>query len=337
MAKIFYDKDCDLAIIRAKKVAIIGYGSQGHAHALNLKDSGVDVRVGLHASSKSVAKAKAAGLKVLPVAEAAAWADVVMILIPDTSQGKVYAAEIAPHLGPGRTLMFAHGFNIRFGTISPRADVDVSMIAPKGPGHRVRETFQAGQGVPALIAVHQDASGSAHSLALSYAGALGAARAGVLETTFAEETETDLFGEQAVLCGGVSALVKAAFGTLVDAGYQPEVAYFECLHELKLIVDLMYRGGLRYMRYSISDTAEYGDYVSGPRVVDARTKETMGKLLEEIRSGQFARKWIEENETGRKWFSAQRVKERDLLVETVGEKLRAMMPFLDPVKVEPQE
>jgi ketol-acid reductoisomerase len=337
MAKIFYDKDCDLAIIRAKKVAIIGYGSQGHAHALNLKDSGVDVRVGLHASSKSVAKAKAAGLKVLPVAEAAAWADVVMILIPDTSQGKVYAAEIAPHLGPGRTLMFAHGFNIRFGTISPRADVDVSMIAPKGPGHRVRETFQAGQGVPALIAVHQDASGSAHSLALSYAGALGAARAGVLETTFAEETETDLFGEQAVLCGGVSALVKAAFGTLVDAGYQPEVAYFECLHELKLIVDLMYRGGLRYMRYSISDTAEYGDYVSGPRVVDARTKETMGKLLEEIRSGQFARKWIEENETGRKWFSAQRVKERDLLIETVGEKLRAMMPFLDPVKVEPQE
>ncbi|MGA3119344.1 MAG: ketol-acid reductoisomerase [Polyangiaceae bacterium] len=337
MAKIFYDKDCDLAIIRAKKVAIIGYGSQGHAHALNLKDSGVDVRVGLHASSKSVAKAKAAGLKVLPVAEAAAWADVVMILIPDTSQGKVYAAEIAPHLGPGKTLMFAHGFNIRFGTISPRAGVDVSMIAPKGPGHRVRETFQAGQGVPALIAVHQDASGAAHQLALSYAAALGAARAGVLETTFAEETETDLFGEQAVLCGGVSALVKAAFGTLVDAGYQPEVAYFECLHELKLIVDLMYRGGLRYMRYSISDTAEYGDYVSGPRVVDARTKETMGKLLEEIRSGQFARKWIEENETGRKWFSAQRVKERDLLVEAVGEKLRAMMPFLDPVKVEPQE
>jgi ketol-acid reductoisomerase len=337
MAKIFYDKDCDLAIIRAKKVAIIGYGSQGHAHALNLKDSGVDVRVGLHASSKSVAKAKAVGLKVLPVAEAAAWADVVMILIPDTSQGKVYAAEIAPHLGPGKTLMFAHGFNIRFGTISPRAGVDVSMIAPKGPGHRVRETFQAGQGVPALIAVHQDASGAAHQLALSYAAALGAARAGVLETTFAEETETDLFGEQAVLCGGVSALVKAAFGTLVDAGYQPEVAYFECLHELKLIVDLMYRGGLRYMRYSISDTAEYGDYVSGPRVVDAHTKETMGKLLEEIRSGQFARKWIEENETGRKWFSAQRVKERDLLVEAVGEKLRAMMPFLDPVKVEPQE
>jgi ketol-acid reductoisomerase len=233
--------------------------------------------------------------------------------------------------------MFAHGFNIRYGTITPRADVDVSMIAPKGPGHRVRETFQAGQGVPALIAVHQDASGKAHATALSYAAGIGAARAGVLETTFAEETETDLFGEQAVLCGGASALVKAGFDTLVQAGYQPEVAYFECLHELKLIVDLMYRGGLRYMRYSISDTAEYGDYVSGPRVIDAHVRETMGKLLEEIRSGSFAKKWIEENETGRKGFSAQRAKERDLTVEKVGEKLRAMMPFLDPVTVEPQE
>jgi ketol-acid reductoisomerase len=337
MAKIFYDKDCDISIIRAKKVAIVGYGSQGHAHALNLHDSGVDVRVGLHASSKSVAKAKTAGLKVLPVAEAAAWADVVMILTPDTSQAKIYGNEIAPHLAPGKTVMFAHGFNIRFGTITPRADIDVSMIAPKGPGHRVRETFEAGQGVPALVAIHQDASGAAHAVALSYAAAIGAGRAGVLETTFAEETETDLFGEQAVLCGGVSALVKAAFGTLVDAGYQPEIAYFECLHELKLIVDLMYRGGLRYMRYSISDTAEYGDYVSGPRVVDARTKETMTKLLDEIRSGQFARKWIDENETGRKWFTAQRVKEHDLLIEAVGQKLRAMMPFLDPVTVEPQE
>jgi ketol-acid reductoisomerase len=337
MAKIFYDKDTDLALIRAKKVAIIGYGSQGHAHALNLQDSKVDVRVGLPATSKSVAKAKAAGLKVVAVAEAAAWADVVMILIPDTSQAKVYTAEIAPHLAPGKTLMFAHGFNIRYETITPRTDVDVSMIAPKGPGHRVRETFQAGQGVPALIAVHQDATGKAHANALSYAAAIGAARAGVLETTFAEETETDLFGEQAVLCGGASALVKAGFDTLVQAGYQPEVAYFECLHELKLIVDLMYRGGLRYMRYSISDTAEYGDYVSGPRVVDAHVRETMGKLLEEIRSGAFAKKWIEENETGRKGFSAQRVKERDLTVEKVGEKLRAMMPFLDPVTVEPQE
>jgi ketol-acid reductoisomerase len=337
MAKIFYDKDCDLSIIRGKKVAIIGYGSQGHAHALNLRDSGVDVRVGLPSSSKSVAKAKAAGLKVLPVGEASAWADVIMILTPDTSQAKLYNTEIAPHLQAGNTLMFAHGFNIRYGTITPRADIDVSMIAPKGPGHRVRETYEAKGGVPALIAIHQDATGSAHKLALSYAAGIGAARAGVLETTFAEETETDLFGEQAVLCGGVSSLVKAGFETLVNAGYQPEVAYFECLHELKLIVDLMYRGGLRYMRYSISDTAEYGDYVSGPRVVDAHARETMGKLLEEIRSGQFARKWIDENETGRKWFSAQRVKEHDHPIEKVGEKLRAMMPFLDPITVEPQD
>src|SRR5580704_13308019 len=334
MAKIFYDKDCDLSLVRAKKVAIIGYGSQGHAHALNLRDSGVDVRVGLPPTSRSVAKAQAAGLKVVPVAEAAAWADVVMLLVPDTTQAKLYTNEVAPHLTKGKTLMFAHGFNIRFSTITPRADVDVSMIAPKGPGHRVRETYQAGQGVPALVAVHQDASGTAHALALSYAAGIGAARAGVLETTFAEETETDLFGEQAVLCGGVSALVKAGFETLVDAGYQPQVAYFECLHELKLIVDLMYRGGLRYMRYSISDTAEFGDYVSGPRVVYAHARETMRKLLEEIRSGSFAHKWIDENETGRKSFSAMRAKERDLPIEHVGEKLRAMMPFLDPIKVE---
>jgi ketol-acid reductoisomerase len=334
MAKIFYDKDADLSLIRAKKVAIIGYGSQGHAHALNLKDSGVDVRVGLSPTSKSVAKAKAAGLKVSSVAEAAAWADVIMLLVPDTTQAKLYREEVLPHLAPGKTLMFAHGFNIRFNTISPRADIDVTMIAPKGPGHRVRETYEAGGGVPALIAVHQDASGKAHAQALSYAAAIGAARAGVLETTFAEETETDLFGEQAVLCGGVSELVKAGFETLVNAGYQPEVAYFECLHELKLIVDLMYRGGLRYMRYSISDTAEYGDYVSGPRVVDAHAKETMGKILAEIRSGEFAKKWIAENETGRKWFTAHRAKERDHIVENVGEKLREMMPFLDPVKSE---
>ncbi len=334
MAKIFYDKDADLSLIRAKKVAIIGYGSQGHAHALNLKDSGVDVRVGLSPTSKSVAKAKAAGLKVSTVAEAAAWADVIMLLVPDTTQARLYREEVLPHLAPGKTLMFAHGFNIRFNTISPRPDIDVTMIAPKGPGHRVRETYEAGGGVPALIAVHQDASGKAHAQALSYAAAIGAARAGVLETTFAEETETDLFGEQAVLCGGVSELVKAGFETLVNAGYQPEVAYFECLHELKLIVDLMYRGGLRYMRYSISDTAEYGDYVSGPRVVDAHAKETMGKILGEIRSGEFAKKWIAENETGRKWFTAHRAKERDHIVENVGEKLREMMPFLDPVKSE---
>jgi ketol-acid reductoisomerase len=334
MAKIFYDKDCDLSLIRAKKVGIIGYGSQGHAHALNLRDSGVDVSVGLPPSSKSVAKAKGAGLRVSAVAEVAAWADVVMLLVPDTSQAKLYTTEVLPHLAPGNTLMFAHGFNIRFGTITPRPDIDVSMIAPKGPGHRVRETFEAGGGVPALIAVHQDATGKAHAQALSYAAGIGAARAGVLETTFAEETETDLFGEQAVLCGGVSELVKAGFDTLVKAGYQPEVAYFECMHELKLIVDLMYRGGLNYMRYSISDTAEYGDYVSGPRVVDAHARETMGKILDEIRSGAFAKKWIDENDTGRKWFTPHRAKERNQVIENVGEKLRAMMPFLDPIKVE---
>jgi ketol-acid reductoisomerase len=336
MANVFYGKDCDLSLIRAKKVAILGYGSQGHAHALNLRDSGVDVRVGLPAGSRSIAKAKEAGLQVTSPAEAASWADVVMLLVPDTAQPAIYARDVAPALAPGKTLMFAHGFNIRFGTITPRPDVDVTMIAPKGPGHRVRETFQAGQGVPALVAVHQDASGKARALALSYGAAIGAARAGILETTFAEETETDLFGEQAVLCGGVSALVKAGFETLVEAGYQPEVAYFECLHELKLIVDLMYRGGLRYMRHSISDTAEYGDYVSGPRVVDESARKTMRKLLEEIRSGAFARRWIEENEKGRLWFEAQREKEGVQRIEQVGEKLRAMMPFLDPVVVERQ-
>jgi ketol-acid reductoisomerase len=335
MAKIFYDKDADLGLIRGKKVAIIGYGSQGHAHALNLHDSGVKVQVGLPATSKSLAKAKAAGLEVAPVADAARWADVVMILTPDTSQPAIYAEAVAPGLAAGKTLMFAHGFNIRFGTIAPRTDVDVSMIAPKGPGHRVRETYQAGGGVPALLAVHHDATGGAHALALSYAAGLGAARAGVLETTFTEETETDLFGEQAVLCGGVSALVKAGFDTLVAAGYQPEVAYFECMHELKLIVDLMYRGGLSYMRYSISDTAEYGDYVSGPRVVDAHTRDAMKKILAEIRSGAFARSWIEENQTGRETFLADRARERAHPIEKVGAELRAMMPFLDPVKVEP--
>jgi ketol-acid reductoisomerase len=337
MAKIFYEKDCDLSLVQKKKVAIIGYGSQGHAHALNLRDSGVDVRVGLPASSRSVAKAQAAGLKVVPVAEAAAWADVVMLLVPDTTQAKLYANEVAPHMTKGKTLMFAHGFNIRFGTIKPQADIDVSMIAPKGPGHRVRETYQAGGGVPALIAVQQDASGQAHAFALAYGAGIGAARAGILETTFTEETETDLFGEQAVLCGGASELVKAGFQTLVNAGYQPEIAYFECLHELKLIVDLMYRGGLTYMRYSISDTAERGDYVSGPRVIDAKVKETMAKILGEIQSGEFARKWIEENETGRKNFHEARAKERDLQIEKVGAKLRAMMPFLDPVTVAPNE
>ena len=334
MTKIFYDKDANLDLIKAKKVAIVGYGSQGHAHALNLKESGVQVKIGLPQTSKSIAKAKAAGLEVAAVAEVAAWADVIMVLAPDTSQAAIYEESIAKNLKAGDTLMFAHGFNIRFGTITPRADVDVSMIAPKGPGHRVRETYQTGSGVPALLAVHQDATGQAHALALSYASAIGSARAGVLETTFAEETETDLFGEQAVLCGGVSELVKAGFETLVEAGYQPEVAYFECLHELKLIVDLMYRGGLRYMRYSISDTAEFGDYVAGPRVVDGRTKEAMKKLLEEIQSGAFAKRWIEENQTGRKWFEAQRAKEKNLLIEEVGGRLRERMPFLEPVNVD---
>jgi len=337
MAKIYYDKDADLALIRAKKVAIVGYGSQGHAHALNLKESGVAVRVGLPPTSKSLPKAKAAGLEVAPVAEVAAWADVIMVLAPDTAQPAIYEQDIAPHLAPGKTLMFAHGFNIRYGTIAPRADVDVSLIAPKSPGHRVRETFQAGGGVPALMAVYQDASGTARQLALAYACALGSARAGVLETTFAEETETDLFGEQAVLCGGVSALVKAGFETLTAAGYQPEVAYFECLHELKLIVDLMYRGGLSYMRYSVSDTAEYGDYVSGPRIIDARVKETMKKVLEEIQNGTFARRWIEENQQGRPGFEAERKRETQHPIEAVGTKLRAMMPFLDPVTIKPGE
>ena len=337
MATLYYDKDADLSLIRAKNVAIIGYGSQGHAHALNLADSGVRVKVGLPATSKSIAKAKERGLEVAPVAEACAWADVIMLLVPDTAQPAVYERDVAPHLGPGKTLMFAHGFNIRYGTIVPRADVDVTMVAPKGPGHRVRETFQDGSGVPALLAVHRDASGQARQLAMSYAAAIGAGRAGMLATTFAEETETDLFGEQAVLCGGVSALVKAGFDTLTAAGYQPEVAYFECLHELKLIVDLMYRGGLSYMRYSVSDTAEHGDYVSGPRVIDSRVKDTMRSVLAEIQNGTFARRWIEENQQGRPWFTAERERETRHKIEDVGVKLRAMMPFLDPVTVKPGE
>jgi ketol-acid reductoisomerase len=335
MAKIFYDKDADLSLIRAKKVAIIGYGSQGHAHALNLRDSGVDVRIGLPAGSKSPAKARAAGLRVVTPAEAAAEADVIMVLAPDTAQARIYKESLAPHLGAGKMLMFAHGFNIRFKTIEPPPGLDVTLVAPKGPGHRVRETFEAGGGVPALIAVHQDGTGRAHALALSYAAGIGAARAGVLETTFAEETETDLFGEQTVLCGGVSALVKAGFDTLCAAGYQPEIAYFECMHELKLIVDLMYRGGLNYMRYSISDTAEYGDYVSGPRIVNAETRAEMKKILAEIQSGAFAKAWIAENEAGRPRFEADRQRERDQPIERVGAALRQMMPFLDPVTIKP--
>src|SRR5215207_8874581 len=333
MATIYYDKDADLSLIRSKKVAVIGYGSQGHAHALNLKDSGVTVAVGLPETSRSRAKATAAGLTVKTVADAAAWADVIMVLVPDTTQASLYRDAIAPNLADGKTLMFAHGFNIRFGTIQPPAGVDVSMIAPKSPGHRVRELYVEGGGTPALLAVHQDATGQARANALSYGRALGVTRAGVLETTFAEETETDLFGEQAVLCGGVSALVKAGFETLVEAGYQPEIAYFECLHELKLIVDLMYRGGLQYMRYSISDTAEYGDYTAGSRIVTAETKATMRQLLKEIQSGEFARKWIEENETGCPNFKRMREQDRNHPVEIVGSKLRDMMPFLDPVKL----
>ncbi|MBT8494072.1 MAG: ketol-acid reductoisomerase, partial [Deltaproteobacteria bacterium] len=285
MATIYYDKDADPNIIKGKKVAVIGYGSQGHAHSLNLKESGVNVRVGLRAGSKSADKAKAAGLEISEIGEAAAWADVIMILTPDTRQPAMYKELIAPNLNAGDTLMFAHGFNIRYGTIEPPKDVDVSMVAPKSPGHRVRETYQEGAGTPCLLAVHQDASGKAKAQALSYAWGVGGTRAGVIETTFEEETETDLFGEQAVLCGGVSALVKAGFETLTEAGYQPEVAYFECLHELKLIIDLMYRGGLNYMRYSVSDTAEHGDYTGGPRVITDATRESMRAMLSEIRDG----------------------------------------------------
>jgi ketol-acid reductoisomerase len=333
MAIIYYDKDADPNLIKAKKVAVIGYGSQGHAHSLNLRDSGVQVRVGLRPGSKSWAKAEAAGLEVYPVAQAAAWADTIMMLTPDTTQPAIYAEHVAPHLSSGKTLMFAHGFNIRYKTITPPADVDVSMVAPKSPGHRVRELYTEGAGTPSLLAVHQDPSGHAKADAISYAYALGSTRAGVLETTFTEETETDLFGEQAVLCGGVSALVKAGFETLVEAGYQPELAYFECLHELKLIVDLMYRGGLNYMRYSVSDTAEHGDYTGGPKLITEETKYVMSQLLQDIQDGTYAQSWIEENEKGRPWFNAQRKKEQDHLIEKVGAELRQMMPFIDPVTI----
>jgi ketol-acid reductoisomerase len=333
MATMFYDKDADIDLIRGRKVAVIGYGSQGHAHALNLQDSGVDVVVGLQSGSKSAEKAKAAGLEVRTVAEAAKWADVIMVLIPDQHQARVYKAEIEPHLSAGKMLMFAHGFAIRFNWIVPPKDVDVTMVAPKAPGHRVREVFTEGGGTPGLLAVHQDVTGKGRATALGYARAIGCTRAGVIETTFAEETETDLFGEQAVLCGGTSALVKAAFETLVEAGYQPEIAYFECLHELKLIVDLMYRGGLQYMRHSISDTAEYGDYTAGARIVTDQTKETMRQLLREIQSGEFAKKWIAENEAGCPNFKQMREQDRTHPIEVVGAKLRNMMPFLDPVQL----
>jgi ketol-acid reductoisomerase len=337
MATIYYDRDADPGLIREKKVAVVGYGSQGHAHALNLKDSGVNVRVGLREDSRSRSKVAEDGLEVGDVRSVADWADVVMVLAPDTRQPKIYRDEIAPALATGKTLMFAHGFSIHYETIVPPEGVDVSMIAPKAPGHRVRETYLDGEGTPALLAIHRDASGGAKPLALSYARAIGVTRAGVLETSFAEETETDLFGEQTVLCGGVSHLVKAGFDTLVEAGYQPEMAYFECLHELKLIVDLMYRGGINYMRYSVSDTAEHGDYTGGPRVITDETRKEMRRVLEEIRNGTYAKKWIEENEKGRPWFNETRAREQEHLIERVGAELRKMMPFLDPVTVRPGE
>lgn len=328
-APVLYDGDVETSRLNGRRLAVIGYGSQGHAHARNLADRGLDVRVGLREGSRSWQAAKAAGLRVMRVADAAADADAIMLLAPDTEQQRLYDREIAPSLHPGKALWFAHGFNVHFGLIAPPAGVDVALIAPKSPGHRVREVFTQGGGVPGLIAVAQDASGHARADALAYAWAIGCTRAGVIETTFAEETETDLFGEQAVLCGGVSALVKAGFETLVEAGYRPEMAYFECLHELKLIVDLMYQGGLNYMRYSVSDTAEYGDYVAGPRIVTEQTKDAMRALLAEIRSGQFARAWVAENEAGRPAFSRLRRADMDHPIEQVGVRLRELMPFLE--------
>jgi len=326
--KIYYDKDADLAIIKKKKVAIIGYGSQGHAHANNLQDSGVEVVVGLRPGSASETKAKAAKIAVKDVPDAVKGADVVMILAPDQHQAKLYRDTIEPNIKQGAALAFAHGFNIHFGQIEPRADLDVIMIAPKGPGHLVRSTYKQGGGVPTLIAVHQDASGSAKAIALSYASANGGGRAGIIETNFREETETDLFGEQAVLCGGATALVQAGFETLVEAGYAPEMAYFECLHELKLIVDLMYEGGIADMRYSISNTAEYGDMTRGPRIVTSETKREMKKILNEIQNGQFAREFILENQAGAPVMKANRRLTREHPIEVVGEKLRSMMPWI---------
>ena len=333
MATIYYENDANLDNLKGTKIAVIGYGSQGHAHALNLQDSGMDVVIGLYEGSKSWAKAEADGLKVMTTAEAAKAADTIMILLPDQVQGEVYKAEIEPGLVAGNTLMFAHGFSIRFGQIVPPADVDVSMLAPKAPGHRVREVFTEGSGVPALVAVHQDASGKALANALAWGKGIGSARAGILATTFSEEAETDLFGEQSVLCGGVSELVKAGFETLVDAGYQPEIAYFECMHELKLIVDLMYQGGLSYMRYSISDTAEWGDYQSGPRVITDDTRKAMKGILTDIQSGAFAEAWMDEYHSGMKTFKARRAAEQSQKIEDVGEQLRDMMTFLKAKKV----
>jgi len=330
--KVFYDKDCDLSLIKGKNVAIIGYGSQAHAHALNLRDSGAQVIVGLYPGSHNWTKAEAAGLQVLPTSEAAKRAEVIMILVPDHVQADLYNNEIAPHMGPGKTLMFAHGFNIHYGQIVAPEGVDVSMIAPKAPGHRVRELYTEGVGVPALVAVHQNATGQALERALAYALALGCLKAGVIDTNFREETESDLFGEQAVLCGGTAELIRAGFQTLVEAGYAPEIAYFECLHELKLIVDLIQEGGLSYMRYSVSDTAEYGDYTRGPRIVNEQTRAEMKKILSEIQSGEFAKQWIAENKSGRHKFLAMREAAQTDQIETVGKSLRDMMPFLKKKK-----
>jgi ketol-acid reductoisomerase len=337
MARIYYEKDADRSVIGARKVAVIGYGSQGHAHALNLRDSGVDVRVGLREGSSSRAKAEQAGLPVTSIDDAAAEADLVMMLLPDTEQQAVYDEAVRPNLDAGNAIFFAHGFNIRFGLITPDEGVDVGMVAPKGPGHLVRRTYEEGGGVPALIAVAQDASGKATSLALSYADAIGATRAGVLETTFEEETETDLFGEQVVLCGGLTALVTAGFETLVEAGYQPESAYFECLHELKLIVDLMYEQGITGMRYSISDTAEYGDVTRGPRIITDETRAQMRQILSDIRDGSFAEEWVAENRAGRPRFDELREKGRRHQIETVGEELRAMMPWISAGRARVQD
>jgi ketol-acid reductoisomerase len=334
-AQLYYDADADLTRLVGRAIAVVGFGSQGHAHALNLRDSGLDVRVGLYEGSASVARAEGAGLNVRAVADAVREADVIALLTPDTGHAALYRDAIAPNLAPGKTLLFAHGFAVRFGQVVPPAGVDVVLVAPKAPGHRVREVFAQGGGVPALVAVERDASGHALDDALAYAKGIGCTRAGVLRTTFAEETETDLFGEQAVLCGGVSALVKAGFETLVEAGYQPEIAYFECMHELKLIVDLFYQGGLNYMRYSVSDTAEFGDYVAGPRIVGEQTRAVMRELLADVQSGAFAERWIEENRTGRPNFTRLRAQDVDHPIERVGRELRRRMPFVQPREAVP--
>ena len=334
MAKMFYEKDTNLGLLQGKKIAVIGFGSQGHAHALNLHESGVDVIVGLYEGSKSWNKAKEAGLEVTTTSEAAKNADIIIILVPDEKQEKLYREEIEPYLEDGNALVFAHGFNIHFKQIVPPSNVDVFMIAPKGPGHMVRRTYTEGSGVPCLIAVEQDYSGKAKDLALAYANGIGGARAGVLETTFKDETETDLFGEQAVLCGGITALIKAGFETLVEAGYAPENAYFECMHEMKLIVDLMYQGGMAAMRYSISDTAEYGDYVTGSRIITDETKKEMKQVLTEIQDGTFAKKWLLENQVGRPTFNAMRRMEAEHPIEKVGKELREMMSWIDTKKLD---